>query len=201
MAERGKLIVVSGASGAGKSSLIACCMEMRNDLCFSTSVTTRAPRPGETHGKEYFFIDETEFVQMVENGELLEHAQYVGNFYGTPRSFVEEKRDQGINVVLDIEVQGAGKVHAAEPDAIMIFVAAPSLAELERRLRNRGTETDETIHARLQRARQEYAEATIYDYLIINDDLKTAAEELSAIITASHCRFEDRKSVLQEEGR
>ena len=198
MTERGKLIVVSGPSGAGKSCLISKTMELRDDLCFSTSVTTRQARPGEIDGKDYFFIDPERFLQMINAGELLEHAKYVGNHYGTPRVFVEQKRDEGINVILDIEVQGARQVHEMDREAVMIFTAPPSLAELEKRLRGRGTETDETIRARLERARQEYAEADIYDYLIVNDDLTVAAQELSAIITASHCSFKDRKHILKE---
>ena len=182
--------MVSGPSGAGKSSLINKAMNLRDDLCFSTSVTTRQARPGEIDGKDYFFVDAEKFLQMVEAGELLEHAQYVGNHYGTPKIFVEQRRDEGINVILDIEVQGARQVHEMDKEAVMVFVAPPSLTELERRLRGRGTETDETIRARLERARQEYSEANIYDYLIVNDDLTIAAEELSAIITASHCSFE-----------
>ncbi len=197
MREKGKLIVVSGPSGAGKSSIIGRAMTMRSDICFSTSVTTRQPRPGETDGKDYFFISEHDFRRMIDDGELLEHARYVGNYYGTPRNYVEGKLHEGMNVVLDIEVQGARQVHEKDPTAIMIFVAPPSLAELERRLRGRGTETDEKIQQRLQRAKQEYAEADIYDYLVINDDLDIAAAELSAIISASHCLFEDRKDILK----
>ena len=196
LTERGKLIVVSGPSGAGKSSLISRAMEIRDDICFSTSVTTRDPRPGETDGKDYFFVELERFQEMVEKNELLEHAQYVNHYYGTPRFYVEKKRAEGLNVVLDIEVQGARQVHEMDEDAIMVFVAPPSLEELERRLRNRGTETEEAICARLNRAAQEYKEADIYQYLIINDDLDIAAEELSAIITSSHCFFRDRKEIL-----
>ncbi len=198
MSERGKLIVVSGPSGAGKSTVVFKVMEQRKDLCFSTSVTTRSPRPGEVDGREYFFIDPERFQQMVEQDELLEHATYVSHSYGTPRQFVEDKLNAGINVVLDIEVQGARQVSEKMPEAVKIFFAPPSLDELERRLTSRGTETPEAVRGRLARARQEYAEADFYDYLIVNDDVEHAAAELSAIITAEHCRFHDRAEILRD---
>ena len=189
--------MISGPSGAGKSTVVFKAIEGRDDICFSTSVTTRKPRPGETDGKEYFFVDLDRFKEMVENDELLEHAEYVANSYGTPRAYVEKKMEAGLNVLLDIEVQGARQVRDKMPDAVMIFVAPPSLEELERRLRGRGTDTERAIEARLIRARQEFEEADFYDYLIINDDLDKAARELNAIIDASHCRFADRAEKLK----
>ena len=198
MSERGKLIVVSGPSGAGKSTVVFKMMEQRGDVCFSISVTTRSPRPGELDGREYFFIDHERFQQMVERNELLEHATYVSNSYGTPRRYVEEKLNAGFNVVLDIEVQGARQVSKKMPDAVKIFIAPPSLEELERRLTGRGTESPEVVRGRLDRARQEYAEADFYDYLIINDDADRAAGELNAIITAEHCHFSDRAQLLRD---
>ena len=197
MKEKGKLIVISGPSGAGKSTVVFKAIEGREDFCFSTSVTTRKPRPGEVDGREYFFVDPDRFKEMVENDELLEHAEYVANSYGTPRAYVEEKLAAGMNVLLDIEVQGARQIHEKKPDAVMIFIIPPSLEELEKRLRGRGTDTDRAIEARLIRARQEYQEADFYDYLIINDDAGKAAEELSAIILAEHCRFHDRLEYLK----
>ena len=197
MKEKGKLIVISGPSGAGKSTVVFKAIEGREDFCFSTSVTTRKPRPGEVDGREYFFVDPDRFKEMVANDELLEHAEYVANSYGTPRAYVEEKLAAGMNVLLDIEVQGARQIHAKKPDAVMIFIIPPSLEELEKRLRGRGTDTDRAIEARLIRARQEYQEADFYDYLIINDDAGKAAEELSAIILAEHCRFHDRLEYLK----
>ena len=197
MAEKGRLIVFSGASGAGKSTVLRKMMEKRNDVCFSVSVTTRAPRPGEVDGKDYYFINDDQFAQMVENDELLEHATYVNHSYGTPQSYVDRMLDKGFNVVLDIEVQGARKVHEKRPDAVMVFVAPPSLEELKRRLIARGTETEEAIAGRLERARQEYAEANFCTYRVINDNADVAAEELSSIITAEHCLFQDRKNVLK----
>ena len=197
MQEKGKLIVISGPSGAGKSTVVFKAIEGREDVCFSTSVTTRKPRPGEVDGREYFFVDPDRFKEMVENDELLEHAEYVANSYGTPRAYVEEKLEAGLNVLLDIEVQGARQVHEKMPDAVKIFILPPSLETLEKRLKGRGTDTERAIEARLIRARQEYQEADFYDYLIINDDADKAAKELSAIILAEHCRFHDRLEYLK----
>ena len=198
MSERGKLIVVSGPSGAGKSTVVFKAVEKRKDVCFSISVTTRKPRPNEVDGKEYFFVDLDRFREMVDNDELLEHAEYVANSYGTPKAYVEEKLNSGMNVLLDIEVQGARQVHEKMPDAVMIFIAPPSMDELRKRLEGRGTETERAIEARLIRAGQEYKEANFYDYLIVNDDADRAATELDAIIISSHCKFADRADVLKE---
>lgn len=196
MTEKGKLFVVSGPSGAGKTATITGAMAQRSDICFSVSVTTRSPRPGEVDGKDYIFISEQQFLQMADRNELLEHAVYVGNRYGTPRAYVQQMLDKGVNVVLDIEVQGARQVHASVPDAMMIFLIPPSLEELKRRLTNRGTETEEKIRQRLQRAREEYAETDIYQYIIINDKLDVAVNELCSIITAAHCQIENRRNYL-----
>ena len=198
MSERGKLIVLSGPSGAGKSTVVFKAMEGREDLCFSTSVTTRKPRPGEVDGREYFFVDLDRFAEMIANDELLEHAVYVANSYGTPRKYVEDKLNSGMNVLLDIEVQGARQVAEKMPEAVKIFIIPPSLEELERRLVGRGTDTARAIEARLIRARQEYEEADFYDYIIVNDDADRAAEELRAIILAEHCRAADRSHYLTE---
>lgn len=191
MSEKGKLLVISGPSGAGKSTVVFKAIEGREDICFSTSVTTRSPRPGEVDGREYFFVDFERFREMVENDELLEHAEYVANRYGTPRAYVEQRMAEGLNVVLDIEVQGARQVRKKMPEAVLIFIAPPSIEELERRLRGRGTDTEAAIEGRLIRARQEFQEADFYDYLIVNDDVEKAAAKLNAIIEAEHCRFAD----------
>lgn len=196
---RGKLIVVSGPSGAGKSTVIAKVMERRNDLCFSVSATTRKPREGEVDGVNYFFVSETVFVRMIGDDELLEHAEYNREYYGTPRDYVEEKRRAGMHVLLDIEVQGARQVRERVPEAIKIFIIPPSLQVLEQRLRGRGTEDEEQIQRRLARARGEYREADFYDYVVINDDLETAANELNSIITAELCRYAERKNYLIPE--
>lgn len=198
MNEKGKLIVISGPSGSGKSTVVNRAIQGRKDMCFSTSVTTRSPRPGEVDGKDYFFIDPQRFQEMVERDELLEHAQYVAHSYGTPRAFVEQKLNEGLNVILDIEVQGARQVREKMQNAVLIFIIPPSLEELRRRLVNRGTDAADVIEARLQRAAEELKEAYLYDYLIINDDLDTAAREFTSIVTAEHCRVPHRIHLLKE---
>lgn len=197
MEKKGKLFVISGPSGAGKSTVVFKAVENRSDVCFSTSVTTRKPRPGEVDGKEYFFVDLDRFKEMVENDELLEHAVYVANSYGTPRAYVQKQLDAGINVLLDIEVQGARQVHEKMPDAVMIFIVPPSMQALRQRLENRGTDTERAIEARLIRAKQEYAEADFYDYIIVNDDAEKAAKEFEAIITAEGCRAAEHMNILK----
>ena len=193
MSDRGKLIILSGPSGVGKSSVVFKTLEERNDICFSTSVTTRKPRSGEVDGREYFFVEQKRFDEMVERDELLEHARYVNNSYGTPREYVEKQMDSGLNVILDIEIQGARQVCEKIKDAVTIFILPPSMEELRRRLEKRGTDTAEVIEARIVRAVQELKEADFYDYMIVNDDLKRAALEFSSIITAEHCRFDPHR--------
>ena len=199
MADKGQLFVISGPSGAGKSTVISKATENRNDCCFSISVTTRKPRSYETNGKEYFFVELDEFDRMVANDMLLEHAQYVANNYGTPREYVEQKLASGLNVILDIEVQGARQVKEKMPEAVFVFVIPPTIDELKNRLVNRGTDTERAIEARLIRAKQEYKEADFYDYIVVNDDASVAASELQSIINAEKCRFSIRNYYLSEE--
>lgn len=198
MTEKGKLIVVSGPSGAGKSTVIHKLMELRDDMCFSVSVTTRAPREGEREGVDYFFVTPKRFQELAEGGFLLEHAEFVGNRYGTPRGYVETKQLEGLNVILDIEVQGASQIQRSSPDSVSVFILPPSGAELERRLRGRHTDSEEKIRERLLQAKRECAEAGKYGYIIVNDDPDTAARELDAIITAERCRSSERIKLVTE---
>lgn len=192
MIEKGKLIVLSGPSGAGKSTVIDKVMAERRNLRFSVSATTRPPRPGETHGEDYYFIDEPQFLEMLERGELLENATYVGNRYGTPRGPIEAALADGLDILLDIEVQGAAQVKISMPEAVTIFLSPPDLETLRLRLIGRGTDSTEKIEDRLQRARVELLLAKEYDYIVINNDADAAAAEISAIITAEKCRTPER---------
>ena len=167
-------------------------------MCFSVSVTTRPPRPGEEDGKDYFFVTPQRFQELADGGFLLENAEYVGNRYGTPRGYVESRLLEGTNVVLDIEVQGAAQVQKSCPDAVTVFILPPSGEELERRLRHRNTDSDEKIRERLLQAKRECAEAGKYGYIVVNDDPDTAAKELDAIITAEKCKMADRIKLVTE---
>ena len=179
---KGKLLILSGPSGCGKSTVIGQLMQLRNDLRFSVSATTRAPRPGEQDGREYYFVTREKFDQMVSEGELLEHAEFVGNCYGTPKAPVVSQMERGITVILDIEVQGAAQVKEKMPEAVSVFLAPPSLEELEHRLRKRGTESEEKILSRLATAKKELALAGTYDHIVVNDDPERAARELYDIL-------------------
>ena len=198
MSDCGKLIVVSGPSGAGKSTVISRVMEQDKSVVFSGSATTRNPREGERDGVDYFFIDKKCFREMIDNGELLEHACYVDNFYGTPKAPVEENLSKGLNVLFDIEVQGARQIKEICPEAILIFVIPSRFSEIEKRLHARGTDSEEKIQQRINTARTEYSMALNYDYIVLNDSPDTAAKEIEAIITAEKCKAENRKKYLSE---
>jgi len=182
MSERGKLLVLSGPSGCGKGTVLRELMRGRDDMVFSVSATTRAPRPGEVDGREYYFVTRERFHEMVEQGELLEHAEFVGNCYGTPKAPVLQQLEMGRHVLLDIEVQGAAQVKKAMPEAVLVFLIPPSLGELERRLRGRGTETEEKIQQRLKTAEYEMTLSGEYDYTVVNDEVARAAAELAEIL-------------------
>lgn len=184
MNKRGKLLVLSGPSGCGKGTVLRSLMAGREDMAFSVSATTRAPRPGEVDGREYYFVSRERFEEMVEQGELLEHAEFVGNCYGTPKAPVLQQLEAGRHVLLDIEVQGAAQVKRAMPEAVLVFLIPPSLEELERRLRGRGTETEEKIQQRLKTAEYEMTLAGEYDYTVVNDEVARAAAELAEILKA-----------------
>ena len=186
---KGALIVVSAPSGTGKSTILHKLMESRDNLRFSVSATTRSPRTGEEHGKDYFFVSEEEFLRMIDEGAFLEHAQFVGNRYGTPRAAVEERLDQGYDVYLDIDVQGAMQVRAQRPETLLIFIMPPSLEELERRLVGRGTDSMEVIRGRIAEAERECALRDRFDYVVVNDDADRAAAEISGIIDGYKARM------------
>lgn len=186
MKQRGILLVVSGFSGAGKGTLMGRLMESYDQYALSVSATTRDPRPGEEDGVHYFFKTKEEFEQMIAEDALIEHACYVNNYYGTPKAYVEEQLENGRDVILEIEIQGALKIKEKFPDAVLIFVTTPTAEELKNRLIGRGTETPEVIESRLARASEESEGMEAYDYLLINDDLDECVENLHGIVTAEH---------------
>ena len=196
--ERGQLIVLSGPSGVGKSTVIAELFAQRSNIYFSVSYTTRQPRVGEQDGVNYNFVDRAEFERMIADDELLEYAEYVDNYYGTSMKLIQEKLDAGIDVLLDIEVQGAAKVRARCPDALFIFIIPPSFEDLSRRLHRRNTDSEEVIAGRLAKARQEFREIPKYDYLVINDKVANAVHEIEAILTAAECRVSSRSRMLAQ---
>ena len=178
---KGKLFVISGASGVGKSTVLSKVLEARRDLRFSVSATTRAPRKGETEAVSYYFITKEKFREMIKNDEFLEYDDHMENFYGTPKAQLEEKLLLG-DVLLDIDPNGAFQVRQARPDAVLIFIAPPSVEELERRLRSRGDTDEDQILVRLGRAKWELEQSAKYDYTVINDRVETCAEEILNII-------------------
>ena len=195
----GKLIVVSGPSGVGKSTVISRVMAQCPNLYFSVSATTRPQRPGEVDGKNYYFVTREEFEKMIQDEKLLEHAEYVGNYYGTPEEPIDEALTVGKDILLDIEVQGALNVKRRRPDAVLIFMLAPSFRILEERLTGRGDTAPDLVHSRLNRARWEYTQADQYDYLVVNDNVEKAVSEICSVITAEKCRTKERIDFLIKE--
>ena len=199
MKKRGILTVVSGFAGAGKGSTMKELLEKYADrYALSVSVTTRAPRPGEEEGKAYYFRTKEQFEEMITNDELIEYANYVGNYYGTPKEYVEKQLEEGKDVILEIEIQGALKVKERMPDTVLLFISPPSANELKRRLIGRGTEDLATIQKRLYRASEESEGIEKYDYFVINDSLEDCVEEVHMIIQSEKSRIFRNKDLINQ---
>ncbi len=198
MVRKGILIVVSGFSGAGKGTIMKELLRKYEQYALSVSATTREPREGEVQGKDYFFKTREAFEQMIAKGELIEYACYVNNYYGTPKAYVEEKLSEGRDVILEIEIQGARKIKSQFPEAVLLFVTTKSAQVLKERLSRRGTETQEIIDQRLERAVQESEGIEEYDYLVVNDDLEICVEEIHSIIESEHRRLQYHMELVRK---
>lgn len=195
---KGILIVVSGFSGSGKGTIMKRLMEdYPEHYALSISATTRSPRVGETHGREYFFVSEEEFESMIAEHELIEYAKYVNNYYGTPREYVFQQLEKGKDVILEIEIQGALKVKEAYPETLLLFVSPPGAEELKRRLTDRGTESADVIASRLSRAWQEAQGVENYDYFVVNDELEKCVVEIHSIIQNEHYRVARNHALIE----
>ena len=197
MSDRGVLTVISGFSGAGKGTVVKQLLQ-EYDYGLSISATTRSPREGEQDGREYFFKTKEEFEKMIREHQLIEYAQYVGNYYGTPKEYVVQQLEQGKDVILEIEMQGALRVREILPEVNLIFLTPPTVDELERRLVSRGTETAEVIRERMARAKEESAYMKEYDYVVINDDLDECVENVHQLIRSLHYKREQQEGFIQK---
>ena len=198
MSKKGSLVIISGFSGAGKGTVVKELMKNYECYALSISATTRNPRPGEENGREYFFKTKEEFEELIRQDALYEYAQYVDNYYGTPKAYVEEQLAAGKDVILEIEVQGALQVVHKRPDVVRIFISPPSWQALEERLTSRGTDSPEKVQKRLVRAKVELQTANTYDYFVINDTVERAVREINAIMLAEHCKPAERMAILSE---
>lgn len=198
MNDQGILVVISGFSGAGKGTLIKAMLEKHHNYALSISATTRQPRGGEEEGREYFFVTRERFEEMIKEEQLIEYAQYVNNYYGTPRQYVFQQMADGKDVILEIEIQGALKIKERFPEALLLFVMPPSADELKRRLVGRGTETLEIIDQRLHRAAEEAAGITSYDYILINDKVDTCVEAMHQLIQAQHRKVSSNLDFIEQ---
>ena len=197
MNKKGQLIVISGFSGAGKGTVVKQLVE-RYGYSLSVSATTRAPRPGEVDGKDYYFKTEAEFRNLIDYNGLIEWAQYVDNFYGTPRKFVEDELAAGRDVILEIEVQGAAIIRKQYPDAMLLFITTKDVATLRERLMGRGSETEEQVAKRIRRAAEESEMINNYDYIVINDDLDTCIQTVHSVIMGGKCKRERNAEFIEQ---
>lgn len=189
--DRGLLVVISGPSGVGKGTVRKALFNMpKHNLVYSVSMTTRSMRPGEVDGVDYYFVSKEEFINRQNEGKFLETAEFVGNYYGTPLDKVNEQLDMGNEVVLEIEVEGAQQVKKKVPDCVMIFIVPPGKKALYERLKRRGTESEEIINERIEKANREFKLAHLYDYIVVNDEVNNAADRIMAIIRAEHAKTE-----------
>ena len=198
MKKKGMLAVISGFSGAGKGTLMKKLMDNYDNYSLSISATTRAPIPGERDGVDYFFVTRERFLEMIKNDELLEYAQYVDNYYGTPKAYVEAEMKKGKDVILEIEIQGALKIRAKYPESVLIFITTPTAEELKKRLMHRGTESEEVIKRRLERAALEAVGVEAYDYILVNDDLDKTVKHLNYLIQDQHMRASQQLEFLEQ---
>lgn len=196
MSKKGNLVIISGFSGAGKGTVVKGLMARYDCYALSVSATTRAPREGEVNGREYFFKTREEFEKMIRQDALYEYAQYVSNYYGTPKAYVQEQLDAGKDVILEIEVQGALKVKEKNPKALLLFVTPPSAEELKKRLQGRGTETEEVINERMRRAADESELMDRYEYLVINNQLEKCVEEVHQLIQRERFRMDQNQDMV-----